>query len=108
MQSSETFSSREPQIGLFQSAALVTVTVLLLTYAVVHFNIGHWILFGLFVGLVMAMVDRIESLESTSAVSKYHNRVTGTVCCDGGTFGHRQLMPKEVNVHPVVHDGGSF
>jgi hypothetical protein len=108
MQSSEIFSRRQPQIGLLQSVALVTATVLLVAYAVFHFNTGHWILLGLFIGLVMAMVYRIESLESASAVANYHKRVTGKVCSDGGTFGYKQSMPKEVNVHPVVHDGGSF
>ncbi len=84
----------------------IILLLLALLYGIFNFSAHHWILLGLVVVAIMAILERISRLNTAHKPNTANNqRVVNT---DGGSFSRLEQSSKHHSAHPVVQDGGIF
>lgn len=90
--------------GLVKIVLPILVVTLFSVFAFYNFSFHHWIMLGLFIVSVLAIVSRIAQINDVA--EDYHTTETECVYSDGGTSRIKET--KSVNASNVSHDGGSF
>lgn len=107
MQTTASYTPQQTRSGSVQALVIkATIAVCLIAYSIYQFSTGHLVLIALISGLLLAVLSRLDNINSIDA--GHHKRAANSTSFDGGTYNRKQLSKDSVCATPATNDGGSF